>query len=1090
MVLAIIMILSSNIANVCVEAGQATELVFECDFSAGNTDQLECISGSGEVREGALVSSSEMPTQYKLKTGSSEEGIFLSGDAVFEFDVKVPDEESWGGIQFCLGEQAQYNWGQTGYLLFVRGDGELNLLKGQNGNTAEVINPITIPEYSSGEFTHFKIEYAASTNNIKVYVNNAESSCIDVTDDAFSQGYVMLALNGNGVSEDNVKIYRKVVDENHPSEPVPPLELESVFNDTFSSETLDNWKIVGGTGRVENGALCSVESPMQCAPKTASASGGLYMLGDSVFEFDVLPTEEWGGIQFGLESQNAMNWDQTGYLLIVKKGGKIDLFKSTGNGKTALAENVEIPDYNEQDFTHIKVERFSDTGRIRVYSGENKSPCIDVEDTAFREGYVMMALHGAKTDNINIEGAVKDETEEFINDFILYKPLRDTTKIQFPDLPDNMKVEYVSSLPEGYIDSNWNVLKRPQASEKDINIDVKVRFIIDGKDEPIEKTFSVPISEEYTAPEVDQKIVQETHETYSDRKLGMFVHYVQHFTRDQKGALISDIDTLANSFDAKQFAEDMNDFGVEYVLFTVMHYNAETLYPSEVNKRWRDDMREEGSSSKKTYSDRDVIMDLYEELNKYGIELHLYAHPVDGHDFSYEDQCSTGYWECGGDANGSHERWNQYQNELYDEMTKRYQGKIKGLWFDGQFGHAAYNQHLMIDQERFRETLLAYDPTLILTVNLGNIREIGAGDRFPSTDFSAWEVEAPIINCWGNLNSVNPDTNPDDPSTWPVTTEQLAMVVGSNWWTQNLGHNMMHTPEELYTYTVMQASISRNGGYVLAAGCYPGLNLTDLWEGNLKETLIEFNKNYLTPVEESIKNTTAGIAYPTEEHTWLGKLPWGVSTESKDGKYIYLHVMNKPDGNMLIIPETADGSKLKTEARILNFDRTFTDIEITGTDNGYCIELPEGIDWDDTDTIIRAERILEEENPEVTYHTVTINGQKVQIEDGRTIARPAADPVKDGYKFTGWYVGDKKYDFAMPVRSDLLIEARWEKIIISDSNEAKPGVTGTNQESETENNGKNETPETGDMTNSTVWVVSLIISIGTTSVVLRKRIRK
>ena len=31
------------------------------------------------------------------------------------------------------------------------------------------------------------------------------------------------------------------------------------------------------------------------------------------------------------------------------------------------------------------------------------------------------------------------------------------------------------------------------------------------------------------------------------------------------------------------------------------------------------------------------------------------------------------------------------------------------------------------------------------------------------------------------------------------------------------------------------------------------------------------------------------------------------------------------------------------------------------------------------------------------------------------------------YKFVGWYLGDKLYDFKLPVNGDLTIEAKWEK---------------------------------------------------------------
>ncbi len=52
-----------------------------------------------------------------------------------------------------------------------------------------------------------------------------------------------------------------------------------------------------------------------------------------------------------------------------------------------------------------------------------------------------------------------------------------------------------------------------------------------------------------------------------------------------------------------------------------------------------------------------------------------------------------------------------------------------------------------------------------------------------------------------------------------------------------------------------------------------------------------------------------------------------------------------------------------------------------------------------------------------------ITSQKVKAND--QIDMPTI-PVKDGYTFLGWYLGDKKYDFNTKVTSDMTLEARWE----------------------------------------------------------------
>lgn len=60
-----------------------------------------------------------------------------------------------------------------------------------------------------------------------------------------------------------------------------------------------------------------------------------------------------------------------------------------------------------------------------------------------------------------------------------------------------------------------------------------------------------------------------------------------------------------------------------------------------------------------------------------------------------------------------------------------------------------------------------------------------------------------------------------------------------------------------------------------------------------------------------------------------------------------------------------------------------------------------------------------------------INGSEIvdaqSVEKDGTAADPGT-PEKEGYEFTGWYNGDKKYDFSTPVTSDLTLTAKWEKV--------------------------------------------------------------
>ncbi len=137
----------------------------------------------------------------------------------------------------------------------------------------------------------------------------------------------------------------------------------------------------------------------------------------------------------------------------------------------------------------------------------------------------------------------------------------------------------------------------------------------------------------------------------------------------------------------------------------------------------------------------------------------------------------------------------------------------------------------------------------------------------------------------------------------------------------------------------------------------------------------------------------------------------------------------------------------------------------------------------DFNTEIKGDLVIEarfEKNdtptPQPGEWTVTINGQTVTVKDGETLARPA-DPVKEGYKFIGWFVDGKEFDFNTPITGDLKIEARFEKLPTPEPNPDK--------------NDKNDKVEgavqTGDTANAVPWIVCLGAAAGAGVVVLKSR---
>ncbi|ANQ52783.1 InlB B-repeat-containing protein [Flammeovirga sp. MY04] len=51
---------------------------------------------------------------------------------------------------------------------------------------------------------------------------------------------------------------------------------------------------------------------------------------------------------------------------------------------------------------------------------------------------------------------------------------------------------------------------------------------------------------------------------------------------------------------------------------------------------------------------------------------------------------------------------------------------------------------------------------------------------------------------------------------------------------------------------------------------------------------------------------------------------------------------------------------------------------------------------------------------------------QVTVDENELVAEPTDTPIKEGYEFLGWYVGDTAFDFNTPITADITIVAKWE----------------------------------------------------------------
>ena len=55
--------------------------------------------------------------------------------------------------------------------------------------------------------------------------------------------------------------------------------------------------------------------------------------------------------------------------------------------------------------------------------------------------------------------------------------------------------------------------------------------------------------------------------------------------------------------------------------------------------------------------------------------------------------------------------------------------------------------------------------------------------------------------------------------------------------------------------------------------------------------------------------------------------------------------------------------------------------------------------------------------------------EPVKVAEGKTVPKPATDPVREGYIFKGWFNGAALYSFDTPVTADLTLTAKWEQVV-------------------------------------------------------------
>ncbi|SFA74993.1 Alpha-L-fucosidase [Cohnella sp. OV330] len=160
-------------------------------------------------------------------------------------------------------------------------------------------------------------------------------------------------------------------------------------------------------------------------------------------------------------------------------------------------------------------------------------------------------------------------------------------------------------------------------------------------------------------------------------KYGLFVQWLYG-----GGDMTGDWNTLVNGFNVARFAQQANESGAKYVIFTLGQNSGYFASPNATY-----DLLTGRTATTTKMSTRDLPMDLYDALAPYGIKLMLYLPartPSDdpgvgdilGDPAPIYDHLATQDFQA---------KW----ESIIQEWSDRYGSKVAGWWFDGTYNNGA-----------------------------------------------------------------------------------------------------------------------------------------------------------------------------------------------------------------------------------------------------------------------------------------------------------------------------------------------------------------------------------------------------------------
>jgi alpha-L-fucosidase len=356
-------------------------------------------------------------------------------------------------------------------------------------------------------------------------------------------------------------------------------------------------------------------------------------------------------------------------------------------------------------------------------------------------------------------------------------------------------------------------------------------------------------------------------EWFQDARFGLFIHWGVYsvlgdgeWVMNNRRIPAAEYEKLAarfnpTAYDPAQWVALAKAAGQKYITITSKHHDGFAMWDSKVSD-W--------TITKRTPYKKDVLKMLADECHKQDMKLFFYHSHLDWHHPDYYPRGKTGQ-AAGRPEHGDFNKYLDTMDAQIAELCVGDYGPIAGIWFDGwwdqQVKEPGRDPHTTRVDWRLRRT---YDLIHRLQPQalVGNNHHV---PPFPGEDFQMFEKDLP----GGNTAGFNADSKPAD---LPLETCETI----NNSWGYNKNDKHFKSPCELVHYLVRAAGMNAN--FLL--------NIGPMATGEIQPEFVERLRavgHWLGENGESIYATRGGPVAPQ---------PWGVTTHSKAGDRIYVHVLD------------------------------------------------------------------------------------------------------------------------------------------------------------------------------------------------------